>query len=274
MTKMLLAPATTGVVIPKADFRALEAGGAARTHLDRYTAGLNKDDEPLKYIAIKRAFDLLTESGLLSAKIDQFCFMAHDEAGGLLNWIALGDAPTNNGMVVGADGFEGNGTSAYINTGFDPSTGSPHYQLDSAHLGIYAADVGTPDGGNYAIGHTGASLRSQIALATSVGNGSFRVNCSSTAGGAILNYGEPGHYLAQRNNSADMQLYHNNAEIRDNAVVSSSVPAGEFHIARRVSDYGTGTYAGWHFGSALTADEREIMTRVMLHLARAFVNVA
>lgn len=276
--KISSAKASTGVIIPKTHFRAIPARGPAKVHIDRYGASYwSADDEPLKYATVKRAFALLSETGVL-ARLDQLCFMAMDEAGSLLNWVALGLTPSNNGMPFGTKGFESNGVG-YIDTGFNPTTAaSPKYQLNAAHVGIYISDnVGPTTSGNVALGHTGTARTIIYPLATAANTG-YRINSGATNNFSGNPYhGHPGFLLVNRAGANTTRMLHDgNLIYSAGSDAAAGLPATNLTIARSgTTVFGGGKYAGWSIGNSLsvggTFDQEQALSQAMTMLALAML---
>lgn len=251
MTQLLLSPATTGITLSKADFRAVRARGNAAIHLARY--GASWDDEPIKYAAIKRAFTMLERSAAL-AGIDQLCFLALNQSGSLMSWIAAGPNPANGGMTFGPLGFLGNGTSSYIDTGFNPATApSPRYTQNSAHVGVYVSDNAGPNTSvNVAAGTMSGTTRTLIYPKSLATASAYRINAASTI---TINpnpsHGQNGLFLAQRFSANGCRLLFNGDVLHSDSSdrPSDTVPNANITIGRHGTvGYGSGAYAGWSIG--------------------------
>ena len=70
-------------------------------------------------------------------QLDSFsCFGLADEANALWDWVRL-TSMTNNAAVKQADGFSFNGTTAFIDTGFNPSVDGVNYSLNDAQAAAF-----------------------------------------------------------------------------------------------------------------------------------------
>ncbi len=255
MTEMLntIGLGLNGVPLPKGDFRAARARGGAAIHLARY--GQSWDDEPFKFVAVKKAFQILENSGAL-AKIDQMFFLALDENDSLLSWIIAGTAPVNQGMAFGPLGFEGDASAAYINTGINPTTlAGAKYTRDSAHFGVYVSDnVGVQSAANIAFGTVGGpSLALLYPMSTSA-NTAYRIN-----GGETISFddnpfhGQPGFMLVQRAGANTTRMLHDGNVIRaQSGDASTGIPNSNFCIGRNQAAYGGGKYAGGTIGAGMS----------------------
>ncbi|MEM9264516.1 MAG: hypothetical protein AAGA46_03235 [Cyanobacteria bacterium P01_F01_bin.13] len=86
------------------------------------------------------AFFINMKSDSLYAKMDFMVLLALDNSVDALRWMNTpSTSATNNGATFTArQGFTGNGSSAYIDTGFNPNTAGGNYSLDAASLGAYS----------------------------------------------------------------------------------------------------------------------------------------
>lgn len=277
MTALINSPAHTGIVIPKSDLRIIPAQGRARVHLANYAT--NWEDEPLKYAAIKRAFALLDETGVLGY-IDQLCFLAVDEDGSLLNWVAGGVAPVNVNMPwVSGLGFQGDGATTYIDTGINPSsTPGLQYGLSQAHVGVYMSDVGTGSFNNVPIGQAGGSSR--LVLYANLGTGStgFRINMDTTVNFVNPMYGVAGFYLLNRTGDTARVVLNGEAVYSGPGQHPAvSLPTQNITIGANFSGttrHTDGAIAGWSIGNALGVGNKAeaILNEAVALLAAAFIN--
>lgn len=75
-------------------------------------------------------------------KYDEFyCFALTDPANALHGWIQSATATSVNSVHKPGIGYEFNGTTAYINSGFTPATSGVKHTLNDAQLGAFLIDV-------------------------------------------------------------------------------------------------------------------------------------
>lgn len=241
----------SAVIAPKTDFRLIPAQGNAAVHLARY--GATWDSEPFRYAAIKRAFQRLEDTGAL-AQIDQLCFMALNEAGSLMSWITAGPNALNSSMLFGSKGFQGNGSTGWINTQFNPTAAAGHYSQNSAHVGVYVSDnVGPAGNGSIALGtQTTPSLATIWPLINTDGGSSAFVLHGATQTFVNPFYGQAGFALAQRSSANSSRfLWNGNVLFNTSEDPSSGLPNSVISIGRRGTNFSLGTYAGWSVGGRL-----------------------
>lgn len=92
---------------------------------------------------IDSVYTYLNDKGLL-AEFDAFGFTAaHSEQAGLLWWNEPDSSCVNFGATFTTDrGFEGDFSSAYINTGFNVKTESVNFTQDNSSMGLYTRRIG------------------------------------------------------------------------------------------------------------------------------------
>jgi hypothetical protein len=82
-------------------------------------------------------------------------------------------------------GYNGNGTSSYINTGFIASTQSVNYQTNTASIGIYSRTSGTSVGVDVGVFQTGVQNISELLLRYTTNVGYVDINTNSSNSVAV-----------------------------------------------------------------------------------------
>lgn len=147
--------------------------------------------------------------------LDVFCvYAAHTSQAGLLNWKSPGtyDSTLTNAPAFTADqGFAGNGSNAFINTNFNPSTAvAANFVQDSAHVSFRsrAITMTMPVVG----GLTGAGLNMYPRF--NDGNFYARINDLVDTGGFAVPSGV-GWFMGNRSGALARQAYRNGASVGD-----------------------------------------------------------
>lgn len=152
----------------------------------------------------------------------------------------------NSPTFVAGKGFLFNGTSSYLNTGFNPSTVDGMFTKDSASLGFSTFQISSGNvraGNNTArIGKTGAAP-----LAYS------RANDATTQDTSVSSLG---HYIWSRGSSAAYERSVDGVALADVAVASTAVTNAPIHIGRADTLYGAHGVSSFAIGGHLTAAER------------------
>jgi hypothetical protein len=185
------------------------------------------------------------------AKLDVFYVFAQDGGAdfGTLNWknpnanqANIASSPT---FVVNG-GFQGNGTSSFIDTNYNPTTQGVQYGLNNASIYFFPHALAAS---GIFVGSVGAENR--MSRGSSV---QHRLNASG------LNLAVGFEYTAvinpksiHRTNSIGVELY--NGTISENRVLASvNVPNVNLFILRSSAAYGAHTCAAYAVGAQLTAE--------------------
>jgi len=196
------------------------------------------------------------------AKLDALYMMAAADAqAAQRNWVAdqYNLIPTSSPTFTADQGYAGNGSSSYLNTGFTPSTANGNMTLNNAHVSIRPRTGGAAaviDIGSRAV--DGTDLISINGM-----NGSnfmtFAVN--STAGGVgPASASAAAHFQASRAVSGTMQASRNGGTYTTVSNTSDALPAFPIFIGA-LNGGGTGAnfsdrqMASASFGSSLTQSE-------------------
>ena len=267
---MIIIPSVskTGITVDSVSIVGLDKSMAVKAHLDRYTGSYTDAQKAI----IARAYSDFRAAGL-HTKLDSFAFVAGNSADSLMNWIVGGPVATNSGMLLTANqGWQGDGSAKYINTGFNPSSGGPwNYTLDSASLSVFAAQ--TPSLTNaYAMGSVSGSLRAAIIPDGVSNNSSARLNGASTA--SVVNDGYArGSITVNRLSSVGFRLVDDGVLMGTPANVSDSMPTSNITVGGNITgspSYFTGRIGGWAIGGSLTRQQEIVLAGVMNWLARVW----
>lgn len=175
-------------------------------------------------------------------------------------------ATANGSPTFTADrGYTGvaNSTTVYIDSGFNPTSGSPNYTQNSAHISMWSNTNVQSSNGGCGIGmDVVAGAQSNIFPKFSDGNMYFRINDPfAGASGGIANANSLGHYLANRSGASAQQGYRNAVDQGVVAVTSAAITNGNFGIL--ADRDGLGSYklgdehqnSGVSIGGSLTPGE-------------------
>lgn len=197
------------------------------------------------------------KDGGLFAKCDAFyMFRADDAQSSLLNWISTSYNLTaiNSPTFVANSHYVGNGTTSYLDTGFNPTTApSPKMVQDSAHFGIWHL-TDTDNGGalSYSFGNSNTFLARTIGV---TGGITYRISRSSSnthSSSVVL----PGHVLLNRTTSLLFDVYFAGLDVGGASAASAALTNAVFRICSfGASGFSTNQIQAVHFGSQLTAGE-------------------
>lgn len=202
-------------------------------------------------------------------KFDAFyVFAAHDSQAALLNWVSTSfDATATNSPTFTTDrGFNGNGSSSYIHTNFNPTTASsPKYTQNSAHYSVWRQNSGNANG-DFGARTTSAGNYLRVSEIDSPGYFFCQIN-EPGASAAANPYGSAvGHWIINRSNSSSGQVYKNgsNFTIDLNPIGSSgTIPNSPFSVGAYGSHYSNKIYASASIGSSLNSTEAAAFASAM-----------
>ena len=178
------------------------------------------------------------KSGGVWTSLDRlFLFAAENSQSALRDICAAAAATVAGGPTFTADrGYTGtdNSSTVYIDSGFNPSTGTPNYTQNSAHISVWSNTNATSAAGGVSIGAqvSGASGQdTEIFPKFSDGKAYYRINDTSLGvSGGVANADSTGYYVANRSGAATQQGYRNAVDQGIVAVSSAAIPNGNFII--------------------------------------------
>jgi hypothetical protein len=234
--------------------------------LDRATAlGYTLPSAPQQVLQNQLILDLKS-SGAWD-KMDVFYMFANNGSSGFgrLNW----KSPSNNeATIVGANltwnasGFVG-GASSYLNTNFNPTTGTPNIQRDNACIGVWKRTHNTTTG-RFLWGNSGAS-----SYAPSINASDVRLHNN---GGLNNTFGLSSTGLLMLNRTGSTAITHSVNGTNTNATTSASVVPVSANYS--VFTYGTVTasvYLGqlscWFIGASLVSETSALYTALNTYIA-------
>jgi len=149
----------------------------------------------------------------------------------------------------GFTGVDGSST-VYIDTGFNPTVGTPAYQQNSGHLSIWSF---TNLAGQAAIGNTSGSNNSRIYPKYS-GDNSGRFDVNSNTSTALGVSDSRGYFFVSRNDSGHTKYYRNGSSIGNDtqaSVAVTSLNCSFFVLGQQTNCGGLGgTGGGYQLGIA------------------------
>lgn len=206
------------------------------------------------------------------AKLDAMYVMAAaDSQAARLNWVqtlyTLTEvaAPT---FTVDR-GYTGNGTSSYLDTGFDPSLGTGMQQQDSAHISSYVLNDVASDTA-IDIGQASAAMtyiRSRRA-GTNVMRG--QISQASASDFALSPVTSVGHSMASRLSASGISGYKDGVLLGFSSVASVPLSSATFNLLRgNAANYSTRQIAAATIGAGLSGAEVLSMRAALLTYLQA-----
>ena len=167
------------------------------------------------------------------AKLDAlYVLAAHDAQAAQRNWIA--DAynltPTNAPTFTADRGYAGNGSTSYLDTGFNPSTAAGKFQRNDAYFGIWSRTAGqtTASCAGYFSGTDGVSILPRSASNLMTG----RINqaaADDTSPTSTVTDGS-GLFGVTRTGASALRLARNGAELDTGTTASTALVNGNFRL--------------------------------------------
>lgn len=201
------------------------------------------------------------------AKMDVFYMFANNGSKefATLNWKS---PSSNQATIVGANltwdasGFVGGATS-YLNTNFNPTTGTPNIQRDNASIGVWKR-THDATAGKFLWGNSGAS-----SYAPSITGTDVRLH---NTGGLNNTFGLSNTGLLMLNRTASTTITHSVNGTNTNATTSASIVPVSANYS--VFTYGTSTattYLGklscWFIGASLVNETSALYTALNTYIA-------
>jgi hypothetical protein len=142
------------------------------------------------------------------AKLDAlYLLAAHDAQAARLNWVSASYALTVAGAPVFTvdRGYTGDGSAAYLDSGFNPASAGGKFAQNDAHMGVWVGtDVASTT--QFDIGSTRAAINSRRAavaaarlFANAVAGDELALSPATSVGWTCWSRGGPAGYTAARN---------------------------------------------------------------------------
>jgi len=182
-----------------------------------------------------------------------YMFASHDSQAARLNWKNPGTLTAT--VAAGSPtfttdrGYTGDGTTAYISTGYDPGVSSLGMAQNSAHVGavgLTSTSNANLDVTSFNLSRMGVRVRSGTAGAGPSIRVTVGITSSLTTGGNV-----PHHIVGVRVDSANQRGYRNGSFDSTFAVASSAVP-GDIRILGDATLFTDRQIACVHVGQGLT----------------------
>ena len=146
------------------------------------------------------------KAGGIWSKLDTFAVFATDGSSNfaLIDWkrLVLMTA-VNSPTFTTNDGFQGNGTSSYIDTNFNPSTQGVNYTQNSAGVSVNCSVIPTTNARNYVLG-TNSTTNGEVRLRMQISLSDQQINGAIAIAGSGLNTLVTGNLHTDRVNSTQI----------------------------------------------------------------------
>ncbi len=227
---MFISPLHLAMLSGRGGQEKVAAGGGYSAEATQFFSRIT-DPGTTRKNAYATLIDGLVADGVWS-QLDALWILAADISGNaVVNLKSSSFTLANNGATFTADrGYAGNGSTTYLDTGFNPSTAGGSFIQDSAHFSIWNRT--TPGATSVVdMGVNGPATLCELFM--QVGGKMYgRINDntgSPTAGVTVSD--TPGHYLTERADAATTRQYQNGTLVQtDTTNASNTLPNFNFYI--------------------------------------------
>ena len=177
-----------------------------------------------------------------------YILAAHDAQAARLNWkaVSLNLTAVNTPTFTTDRGYAGDGSTSYLDTGYNPASASVGMALNDAHIGVYARN-NTTDADFDMQGTLGTNLGVRARNLTA---SQIRV-CSGTSTAFATGGNAPHHIMGIRRDASNQLGFRNGAQDVTAAVASTALP-GNITILGNGSIFSDRQMAAAHVGRALS----------------------
>lgn len=194
------------------------------------------------------------------SKIDaMWVAAAHDEQAGRLNWKSPGSftlTAVNTPTFTTDRGFNGNGSTSYLDTGWDRSTDGVQYTRDDAHGSLYQLTHGGNQVPTFADNQAGPRFAVGARSDAVGGAGGNTVNSATVVSQNTTGSMTPNHTLVRRNNSTQQSIVRDGVEVLAPAAANSqALGTADLVFNKYGSNYNSSRWAGGSVGAYLDDTE-------------------
>jgi len=226
--------------------------GTSDTDFDNLIAAASVAPSDLRKGYVARFIGALYAASVWT-KIDvMWVLAAHDEQFGRLNWKSPSTftlTAVNSPTFTTDRGFAGNGSTSYLDTGWDAATNGSQYTRDNAHVMSYARTAGSNSASFGAFNSNNISVVNRTGTPDR-GRANAGADVDGVAGGTM-----PQQIMIRRNVSTDQSILRDGTQIATEANASSALVSGDIAFGLVGSAYHAGQVAGGALGAYLDDTE-------------------
>lgn len=180
------------------------------------------------------------------------------EAAALRNLKSSINLHTNNGATYSAgNGFTGDGSSAWIDTGLD-AAGLSNYALNDAHMGAWITSDSAATERDM-----GFSSGAETYIISKSGTGSVSIRANDGSGLSETVSTSVGLSGFSRFNSASRKMFRDGVEVDADTQASSSIPSGNISVLRGSGNYSSRTVWAYTAGASLTVAQWQSLYTIL-----------
>jgi surface protein len=211
----------------------------------------------------------LKQDGIWS-KLDTFAVFATDGDSdfALIDWKRLSQyTEVNSPTFTTNAGFNGNGTSSYINSNFNPLSDSIYMQTNDASFGMYIKTAGTITGR----GHGNSAANGAGIYFNPNGTGAVRIWMNSGGVFSGDNFNRVGFYQIDRSSSLNVNYIKNGVQIENTTIDSTFRPDGNLYflaslVGSSAGDFNDDQLSLVYAGSSLNSEKANFNNAVNTYI--------
>lgn len=196
---------------------------------------------PIRKLLYDRMIRSLVASGVWQKLDVLYVFAAPDNTTALTNLVSSSFSGIISGHVptfTADQGFTGNGSSAYIDSQFVPSTAGGNFTQNNCHISFWDLSSRTVANAGIHMGTIGSSVGNTQAAANFTAN-EFLIQMTAGASANVSEANAQGHHIASRTDSSNMLGYKNGAQALTSATASNGLSDHSILILCRNSSVNT-----------------------------------
>lgn len=179
-----------------------------------------------------------------------YVWAAADSQAARLNWISPGTftcTAVNSPMFTADRGFQGDGSTSYLDTNWINSVNGIFATLNSAHLAMWSLTSAQSDIVDAGSSGTLLEVRTSADL--------YNVRINSGANNTAANTNGSGYFISNRSTTSTQQAYRNGVSLGSPGTTSNAVPTVSSHFLGRASSntFSIRQQSIGHIGGSLTA---------------------
>ena len=224
-------------------------------------------------------FRSLENHGIIEHMDALYLMVAHNEQAACLNWIqdAYDLTPMNGPTFAVDQGYTGNGSSTYLDTGFNPATAvGAKFSQNSGHLSVWSNTSAQGSGNQVEIGNANSTIQCR----NNLNEARHRLNSGTSGGVGDITEGK-GLYVTSRTGplSSDNKLYKNGELILSDSSLSQAPDSSSIFILGRTGSLQATSYSSRQvsvasIGGGLTQQQViDFSTALSIYTLRMFLTI-
>lgn len=187
----------------------------------------------------------MVTDGTWSLMDNLYVFATNTTTTANLNLVSTNYTLTQHGTVTftAGQGYTGNGTNGYFDSGNNPASSGGNFTQNSASLGSCQLNSRTTSNNSISLGFSVGSVYSFIQPWVNASGGDFNINAGSFPQYLAANV--QGSWIVSRLSSTTFTVYYNGASVLTPSTTTSSVPSSNMFIGNWSASGvpGTGDYS-------------------------------